>query len=343
MSVTWGIVGLGGMGDRFASALRATPGNELAAVAGRDSERARAFAERHGTGACFNDFEALLADARVDVVYIASPNAVHASQTLLALEAGKHVLVEKPMALSLVDARQMAAAARAYGRLLGVGFHLRHHPVHHELVRRLRSGEAGAPIFAEALWGVGGAELPRDIWQMDPDVAGLGSLGGLGVHLVDLLRWIADTDVTEVVAFDDAAWEGHPVEFLTSALLRFAGGCFAQLTCSRRLPHATNGIVVHASECRLEAHGTLSMQAAGWLSSTREDAEPESFHPPLADLYGEEIRTFAGAVEQGHPFHASAQDGVRSVAVTSAIVEAAKTGCAVRVETEGSAPDANRG
>ena len=195
MAMRWGIAGLGGMGDRFAAALRETPDNELVAVAGRDARRARAFAERHGAGASYDVYEQMLADERVDVVYIATPNALHASQTLLALRAGKHVLVEKPMALSLADARQMAAEARAQSRLLGVGFHLRHHPVHLEMVRRLRSGEAGRPLVVEALWGAGGADIPRDIWQMDPELAGLGSLGGLGVHLVDLLLWIADDEV----------------------------------------------------------------------------------------------------------------------------------------------------
>ena len=86
-----------------------------------------------------------------------------------------------------------------------------------------------------------------------------------------------------------------------------------------------------ASDARDAGH-RLAAQA------TREDAESESFRPPLADLYGQEIRAFADAVEQGHPFHASARDGVRSVAVTSAIVEAAETGRAVRVETEGDVP-----
>jgi 1,5-anhydro-D-fructose reductase (1,5-anhydro-D-mannitol-forming) len=341
VSVTWGIAGLGAMGDRFAGALRAVPGNELVAVAGRDAERARAFAERHGAAASYDDYDALLADERVQVAYIATPNVLHAPQALLALEAGKHVLVEKPMALSVSDARQMAAEARARSRVLGVGFHLRHHPVHAELVRRLGAGGAGRPLHARALWGAGGAEIPRDIWQMEPGLAGLGSLGGLGVHLVDLLNWIAGDEVTEVVAMDDGEWEDHPVEFLTSALLRFAGGCFAELTCSRRLPHAENSLVVHAERCRLDAHGTMGMEAAGWLTATRAGAEPELWRPQLEDLYQSEIRAFAAAVEEGRAFHASAEDGVRSVAVTSAIVEAARTGRAVPVEPAGSAAHAH--
>jgi 1,5-anhydro-D-fructose reductase (1,5-anhydro-D-mannitol-forming) len=322
------------MGDRFAAALEAAPGNELVAVAGRDVGRARSFAERHGAAAAYGDFAGLVEDPGVDVVYIATPNALHAPQALTALRGGKHVLVEKPMALTLADAREMADAARLESRLLGVGFHLRHHPVHQELVRRLRSGEAGAPIVAEAVWGVGGGTLPRDIWQMDPVLAGLGSLGGLGVHLIDLLCWISGDGVVEVAAMDDAAVDDQPVEFLTSALLRFAGGCIGRMTCSRRLPHATNSVVVQASECRLEGHGTLSMAPVGWLSSTREGEEPTSWRPPLGDLYVAEIEAFSAAIEQGAAFHASSDDGVRSVAVTSAIVEAARTGRTVRVDSE---------
>ena len=178
MSVKWGIVGLGGMGDRFAAAVRATSRQRLAAVcAGRDGARGRAFAERHTASAFFTDFETLLADTGVDVVYIATPNALHASQTLLALEAGKHVLVEKPMALSLGDAREMEAAAVAHGRVLGVGFHLRHHPVHREArppvalrrgrcapLRRGAVGRRGCPRPTRHLAdgsGGGGAREPR--------------------------------------------------------------------------------------------------------------------------------------------------------------------------------------
>jgi 1,5-anhydro-D-fructose reductase (1,5-anhydro-D-mannitol-forming) len=333
MAVTWGIAGLGRMGDRFATALGAAPGNDLAAVAGRDAGRARAFAERHGAPASHDDYEAMLADERIDAIYLSTPNVLHAPQTLLALEAGKHVLVEKPMALALDDARRLRDEARARGLQLGVGFQLRHHPVHVELVRRLRSGEAGVPLFAEGLWGVG-SHVPPDLWQVDPERAGLGSLGGLGVHIIDLLSWIAGSEVTEVVAMDDTGWKGYRVEFLISALLRFENGCFARLTSSRRLPHASNGLVVHAERCRLEAHGTLALHPAGWLTATREGEEPEVWRPQLDDVYVEEIQTFAAGIEQGHEFHASALDGVRSVAVTSAIVEAARSGRAVRVERE---------
>src|SRR6266508_1896419 len=128
--VGWGIVGLGGIAERVARAIGAAEGATLAAVCSRTAERAETFAREFGAARSYSDYSAFLSDEAVSLVYIATPNALHAHQTIEALGAGKHVLVEKPMALTVEDAERRVETARSRGLRLGVGFHLRHHPVH---------------------------------------------------------------------------------------------------------------------------------------------------------------------------------------------------------------------
>lgn len=114
-SLGWGILGPGGIADTFASALRAGTSQRLVAVGSRSRERATRFAERHDIPRAYGDYEQVLADPEVDAVYVAVPAHAHLGLTLLAIEAGKHVLVEKPFARNAGEARQMVSAARAAG------------------------------------------------------------------------------------------------------------------------------------------------------------------------------------------------------------------------------------
>ena len=144
MTIGWGIVSTGRHPDtKMAPAINAADGASLAAVMSRDMGRAEAFAQKHGSASAYDDLDALLRDPAVDVVYIASPNALHAEQAVRAAEAGKHVLVEKPMALSVDDAQRMIDACDSAGVRLGVGFHLRAHEGHQRLRTLVADGALG--------------------------------------------------------------------------------------------------------------------------------------------------------------------------------------------------------
>ena len=330
MTVGFALVGLGNIAERFANSLREAGGAHLAAVRSRDADTAAAFAARHGAERHYADFEQLLADDGVDAIYLSTPNALHAEQTLAALAAGKHVLVEKPMALNVADAQAMVAAAAERELVLGVGFHLRFHPVHAEMRRMIAAGDIGEPTFAQAVFG-SVANIRPGAWQLDPALAGHGSLAGLGVHLMDLLPWLLGRRIGEVAAISDGPSDERPVESLTSALLQFEGGAHGVLTSSRRLANARNDVAVYGSERLLEGVGTITVDPAGVLRETA-GGDTHTREVPLADHYRLEIESFARAVADGEPFGAPGADGVRSVAVTSAIAQAAATGTAVMID-----------
>lgn len=327
MSVGWGIIGTGGIAGRMATALQQADGAKLVAACGTSHEKAQDFVSRFG-GHGYAELAALLDDAAVEIVYVASPTHLHAEQAIAAAQAGKHVLVEKPMALTTEEAMAMAEAAREAGVRLGVGFHLRYHPVHRAMRELIVSGELGGVVLAQALWGFYSADWPRDSWKMDPQRAGSGSLAALGVHMIDLLRFLVGREVTAVAAFSDGPEQGFPVEFLTAAVLRFEGGAIAELVSSRRLDYTDDDVTVYLDAARLRGAGTVSTEPVGVLELRTADGE-EVRELPLRDLYALEAEACSAAVREGRDFDASAGDGVASTVILQALLESARSGQSV--------------
>jgi predicted dehydrogenase len=328
------MVGVGGIAGLTAPVFATIPTARLVAVAGRDAERVQAFATEHGVARSYGEYEALLADPQVEVVYLATPNWLHAEQTLQALAAGKHVLVEKPMALTVADAEGMVAAARSVGRQIGVGFHLRHHPVFRNLYHQLRQEDHSPITLAQAQWGLYMAAVSG--WKIDPALAGAGSVMGLGVHLIDLLRWLVGQEVVAVSALADGPSERYAVEFLTLGLLEFGGGTYGQITCSRRLPYSRNSVTVYTPSARFTAEGAASMQAEGELIVAGRAGE-DRVAVPLHNPYEGEIEAFSRAVRDGTPFAASGEDGLQVVRVTVALLEAVASGRVVTMSDSATA------
>lgn len=329
MSVGWAVWGLGGFGRRITPLIHQADGAHLQAIVSRDGERAAALAREYGARHGYGDVAAMLADPEVQAVYIPTPNALHATQTIQALEAGKHVLVEKPMALTVADATRMVDTARQRGLQLGIGFHLRHHPVHQALKRRLLDASSGPIVYAQAQF-CSNSQIPFDRWQMDPTVAGGGAIMGLGVHMIDLLRYLTDQQVVSVSAVADGPAAGRPVEALLLGTLTFDGGAYGQIVASRRLPNSLNNVTVYTEQMRLVGEDTNSMQPSGRLVVTQ-GAETTMVQVPLRDAYLNEIEAFSQAVAGGPAFTANGGDGLRSVEITVALLESARTGRAVNL------------
>ena len=324
MSLGIGILGTGGIASRVARSIDAADGAHVAGFVSRDPARARTAAAEHPPAVAHGSLEGLLADPRVEAVYIATPNGQHAAQTADALAAGKHVLVEKPMALDEHEAEGMARAAEAAGRVLAVGFHLRFHPLHEQLRELVASGALGQPVLVHAVFG-SVAGLRRGMWQLDPAVAGHGSLTGLGVHLFDLVPWLLGEPLTDVMALSDGPDDERPVESLTCCAAR-AGEAMVELTSSRRLPHAANNVVVYGSEGKAEALGTVGVLPAGSLRVTGSAGVHERA-PELPDHYRLQLEAFARAAAGGDTGAlALAAAGVASVRVTDAVAASARDG-----------------
>src|SRR5271155_2406461 len=139
----WGILGTGNIARQFAGGAAASQRCEVAAVASRTGEAAQAFATANQIRAAYSDYESLLKDPQIEVVYNALPISLHHEWTLKALRAGKHVLCEKPIAMSAAEAEEMFDVARQSGKLLAEAFMYRSHPLTHAVLKTVRDGAIG--------------------------------------------------------------------------------------------------------------------------------------------------------------------------------------------------------
>lgn len=342
MALRWAIVSTGMHADsKIAPAMAATPGAELVAVCSRDQARAEAFAQKHGAHAAYHSIEALLRDTRVEAVFICSPNALHAEHTLQAARAGKHVFTEKPMTTTLNDAVAMVRGCREAGVTLGVGFHLRYHPVHREARRLIAAGVLGTVALAQGQWGFGvrGQVLPSPRtglrqWWDDPELmGGASTMMGTGIHVVDLLRFLLAQEVTEVAAISDGQRQSQPLEQLLAMALRFADGVIGTVCCGRRLPDSRNDFDIYGSTGRISGLGTLAEGCQGSLEvvSDTENTSKTCTAPLLANYIGE-LDDFQQAVAENREPAATGLDGLRVVQVTLAMIESVKTKRTVKIE-----------
>ncbi len=177
----WGILAPGGIAGVFADTLHRNTDQRIVAVGSRNAERAAAFATRHGIERHVDDYRRLVDDPEVDIVYVAAPHTHHLPLATLALEAGKHVLVEKPLAASAEEARQLAETARRVGRFAMEAMHTRFHPRTTVIERLLADGALGELRLVQAELGLGGVtDDPRNR-LLDPALGG-GAALDLGVY-----------------------------------------------------------------------------------------------------------------------------------------------------------------
>jgi 1,5-anhydro-D-fructose reductase (1,5-anhydro-D-mannitol-forming) len=335
MTLGWAIVSTGRHPDtKIAPAINDSAGAELVAVVSRDAGRAQAFADKHGATTAYDDVDAMLADPAVDVVHVASPNGLHREHTLKAAAAGKHVLVEKPMALTVEDCQAMIDACASAGVQLGVGFHLRTHPGHQRVREMVASGGLGQVALTTVNWGRGARGQvkppPRpelQAWWEDPALAGAGAFMATGVHCADLMRYVLGREITEVTAMSDATPES-PLEDLLVMSLRFDDGSLGTVMTSRRLPdHLNNDVIVYGSEGRAGVRQSAGMVLEGALDISTSGAEESAEYASDAlALYTRQVDAFNAAVAgEGEPA-ASGLDGLRGAQVALAMVESARTG-----------------
>ena len=257
MSLGWAIAGIGSHADlKIAPAMKRARDSRLVAVYSRDQGRADAFAEAHGVDVAYSSLDAMLADSRVDAVFVASPNHLHAPQTIRAAAAGKHVLAEKPMANSVSAAAAMIDACRDHRVVLGLGFELRFHPAHLWARQLIDAGTIGHIRLAHGQWGRGNRGEPEHLprtglreWWETPELIGEASvLVGLGVHVFDLMRFLLREEIVEVAAMTDGQTDHQPLEHIATIALRMSSGTIAQVMCGRMLPDTQNDLALYGSD-----------------------------------------------------------------------------------------------
>ena len=305
----WGLIGCGDISEkRVAPALRAAAGSQLVAVARARAELAAAFAARHGAGRSFADWRELVRDPEIDAVYVATPVRHHAEQAIAALEAGKHVLCEKPMALSVAECERMREAARSSQRRLGIAYYRHLYPAVLRLKALLASGEIGRPVLVQAQafeMFDPPAEHPR-AWFLTKSQSGGGPMMDFGCHRIEILLDLLGP-AREVTGFPaNVRFKEREVEDTCVAHFRFESGARAVLAVSHAALESRDNFEIYASEG--SAHVPVLNQGLIRIV-TRAGAREES-HPPHANLHQPIVEDFVAAVRDNRAPAVGAEAGV---------------------------------
>jgi 1,5-anhydro-D-fructose reductase (1,5-anhydro-D-mannitol-forming) len=325
----WGVIGIGNIvQSTMAPAMVDEPECDLVAAVSRDQGRAADFAARFGARYSYTDYETMLANPDVEAVFIATPNALHADQVIAAARAGKHVLCDKPLAINVPDAERAVEACSSAGVKLGINFHNRHLPWVQDVRRLIADGLIGEVEVVHLQVGSG----PRhyDNWRADPEIAGLGSVHNVGVHGLDFLRVILDSDPIEVMAMFDRGPDTGQVEMLALLLIRFGNGAMIQYNANERLRDPLNDIVIYGTAGRIVGRSFTRSRSDGELAVLTDSGETITRYP-APEAHRLSLAAFTGAVLRGEEPLASGLDGLASAQVCEAIDRSAREGRLVRV------------
>lgn len=330
----WGLIGASTIASEHVIGAIRAQGHEIATVLSGDPARGAEYAERHGIPAATTDLDALLAAPGIDAVYISTTNEKHHPQALAAIAAGKHVLCEKPLAMTIAEAAGMVRAAADRGVVLATNHHLRNAGAHLAIRGLIAEGRIGRVLSVRVFHAV---HLPPHLqgWRINDASAGGGVIPDITVHDADTVRFYLAEDPAEVVAMAGASGMGQRgVEDSVMSVWTMPSGAMVQTHESFTHPFAGSGIEVHGSEGSIFGRGIMTQKAVGEVELvTASDRQPVAFD--RHDLYGHSLGLFAAAVAgQGRP-SADGIDGLKSLAVAMAVREAARTGRAVRVGYEG--------
>lgn len=323
MTIGWGIVGTGRVADTsVAPGIAKLDDAELVGSVGSSPEKGRAFAERHG-GRGYDTYEELLAADAVDVVYVATPNALHADQAVAAAEAGKHVFADKPLATSVEDARRAVEACERAGVKLGINFQTRHHEGIQDVRETIQSGGIGDVLIVQCEVSPGRGPLRG--WRTDPELARLGTINNLGVHAYDLVRYLLGAEVAEVTVLTNVGRRDE-LETIALALLRFDSGTLAYVNANQAVPNYQPDLTVYGSEGRIVGTSITRPFIERARISTLSGGEERTIETQTKDAFDRSVAAFNHAVAVDGQPNASGEDGLRSVELTEAMARSARSG-----------------
>ena len=318
----WGVLSTANIG-RWAvnPAIQASSNGELVAVASRDADRASEFAAQWEIPRPFGSYEALLADEDIDAVYIPLPNSLHREWTIRAAEAGKHVLCEKPLALTEAECREMIDAASANGVRLMEAFMYRFHPRTEKVLQLARDGAIGDIRMISSVFTF---HLNRpDNIRLDPELGG-GSLMDVGCYCVNVSRTIAGCEPVEVQAVAVQASSG--VDEMMAGTLRFPGDLLASFQCGLNTKRRESFEIGSADACLRVADAFLPGVDDVVIEELRDGEDPRLHRVAGVDEYRLMVEHFAGCVIEGTEPRYTAAEAALNMRTIEALYGSARAG-----------------
>jgi 1,5-anhydro-D-fructose reductase (1,5-anhydro-D-mannitol-forming) len=327
----WALIGASTIASQYmVNAFCAQPEGAVRWVVSGSAARAAEFAKAHKIALSGDDLDQALRDPAVEAVYISSTNDKHMAQALAAIAAGKHVLCEKPLALTAKDAAQIVAAAEAAGVVFATNHHLRCSGSHRAVRDVIKAGRIGRVLSLRIHHAV---HLPENLqgWRINSAASGGGVVPDITVHDADVARFLLGEDPQHIVAQVASSGLGQGVEDSAMSVWTTPSGAMVMSHESFTHPFAGSGLEVHGTEGSIFARGVMTQQPLGEIDLvTIKGREAVRFDGH--NLYHFGVARFCDAVAGTGKVAASGWDGVKSLAVAEAVRRAAATGTKVAVD-----------
>lgn len=324
------LCGLGSLStDQIAPALQKTQFCKLTGIVTGSAEKAKRWQAQYGIAAKnvydYATFERMRDNPDIDIVYVVTPNALHAEHTIKAAQAGKHVFCEKPMEISVARCQQMIDACKQAGRKLGVAYRCQFEPHHLELMRLARERELGDVKVIEASFGFTAGDPQQ--WRLRRELAGGGALMDVGIYALQASRYITGEEPVEVRAIETKtdAVKFREVDESIVWQARFPSGKLASCSTSYNC-NGMGRIRVNAQRGWFELDPAFNYTG---IRGRRSDGRPLAF--PATDHFAVELDAFARSIIEDRPFRASGEEGLRDLSIMMSIYDAARTGRAVNL------------
>jgi 1,5-anhydro-D-fructose reductase (1,5-anhydro-D-mannitol-forming) len=313
----WGLIGTRGLVDRGGlNAFREAENAELVAVLSSDSERATEFGSEHGIETATADIDEFLAAPDLEAVWVASPTWRHHEHGKAALEAGKHVLMEKPLAIDVKAGWDLVESAKQAKVLLATGYQGRYVPGHRNMKRLIEEGAIGRVTVARTYYGIYRPGPPPE-WRQNRDTARWGALSDVGTHHIDLLRMLLG-EIADATGYDERQ-QGFETDDAVAAALRLGSDVVATLTISTNVWVQFTRVEVHGTEGVLVAENTNPI-GQGTVVMLRKDADPEDVTGERPNAWVAQLEEVTRAASGEDVPYATGEDGARALEVMERII-----------------------
>jgi predicted dehydrogenase len=324
-TVRLGVVGLGWFGGVLAESARSTGVADVVACYSRTEDTRAAFAEKHSCRAV-GDLDEMLVDPSVDGVLVATPHSTHADIAVRIAEAGKHVFVEKPLTLTVADAKRVAEVASRAGVVVQVGHNRRRQPANRRIKSMIDAGELGTILQLDGIHTAAGGHKPDlPAWRGDPSECPFGGMAALGVHTVDTFHYFIGP-AKKVTSLSARIHGFNNLDEATTVLLEYESGPIASINTTYFAPP-----VVELSVFGSDAAAWNEEDGKRLFTQARSDAVRNEREVETIDTLVDEIAEFARCIRgEGEP-ETGIAEAIEVAAVLEAIGRSIESGCAVEL------------
>lgn len=325
--IKWGIIGSCGIAEkRTIPGLLMANNAQCSAVMDINEEGVRAVAEKFGIERTYTDIDELLAQSDIDAVYIATPVFCHKEQVFKAAEAGKHILLEKPMGLTCEEGEEIKSFCEKKNVKLAVGLMMRFHGAHQEIKKLIESGAIGTVVSAYAKFNCESPVSDKK-WRQTKAFSGGGAMMDMGIHCIDLLQYITGLKTENVAAICGNQIFSYPdTEDAASAVLKMNNGAMFTVEANFNISDAVGGckFEIYGTEGSIVSLGTIGQVEEGSVAYITKQNSQNGYVPleyVSGNMYTKEVEAFSAAILNNTDVAVSADDGIFNQKIVEAIYE----------------------